>query len=91
MRSLVFGCFACSLILAADVSRGDEAADNSFFESKVRPLLISKCFECHGPDKPKAGLQMDSREAILAGGESGPCAVSGKARRIVVDGSDRLP
>ena len=78
MRSLVFGCFACSLILVADVSSGDEAADNSFFESKVRPLLISKCFECHGPDKPKAGLQMDSREAILAGGESGPCAVSGK-------------
>lgn len=56
----------------------DEAGDEAFFESKVRPVLISKCFECHGSEKPKAGLRVDSRESIMAGGESGPAAVSGK-------------
>lgn len=43
-----------------------------FFESKIRPVLIQNCYECHGPDKQKAGLRLDSREAIVKGGESGP-------------------
>ncbi|MDZ4689429.1 MAG: DUF1553 domain-containing protein, partial [Planctomycetaceae bacterium] len=41
------------------------------FESKVRPLLVARCFSCHGPEKQKSGLRLDSRDAILAGGESG--------------------
>ena len=57
---------------------GDETADDAFFEAKVRPLLIAKCLECHSSEKPKAGLRLDSREAILTGGESGPAAVTGK-------------
>lgn len=42
-----------------------------FFENKVRPLLVSKCIECHGQEKEESGLRLDSREAILEGGESG--------------------
>ena len=57
---------------------GDETADDAFFEAKVRPLLIAKCLECHSSEKPKAGLRLDSREAILTGGESGPAAITGK-------------
>lgn len=53
-------------------------ADLEFFEAKVRPLLIAKCYECHGEDKQKSGLRMDQREAILTGGDSGPAAVPGK-------------
>ena len=40
-----------------------------FFESKIRPVLIQNCYECHGPEKQKAGLRLDSRDAILKGGE----------------------
>ncbi len=45
-----------------------------FFESKVRPLLVQHCYECHGPevDEPEGGLSLASRMSILAGGDSGP-------------------
>ncbi len=78
MRVRVCGLLAVGWIALANVSYGDEGGDDAFFESKIRPLLVAKCQECHGSDKPKAGLQLDSREAILAGGESGPAAISGK-------------
>ncbi|WP_406697920.1 PSD1 and planctomycete cytochrome C domain-containing protein [Singulisphaera sp. Ch08] len=49
-----------------------------FFETEVRPLLAASCLKCHGPEKQKGGLRLDSKAAILAGGESGPAVVSGK-------------
>ncbi len=49
-----------------------------FFEQKIRPLLAENCFKCHGPDKQKGGLRLDSLAAMLAGGESGPAIVPGK-------------
>ncbi len=50
-----------------------------FFESKVRPLLVEHCYECHSEKskKLKAELYLDSREDILKGGESGPAVVPG--------------
>ena len=49
-----------------------------FFESEVRPLLVEHCAKCHGPKKPKAGLRLDSRTAMLTGGDTGPAVVPGK-------------
>jgi hypothetical protein len=49
----------------------------AFFESAVRPILVERCQSCHGPAKAKAGLRLDSRVALLAGGESGPAIVPG--------------
>jgi hypothetical protein len=66
------------------VSQGGEpidevrAARERFFEQKVRPLLAENCYACHGTRKQKGGLRLDSREAILKGGESGPAVVPGK-------------
>ncbi len=54
------------------------AADLEFFETKVRPLLVARCHECHASDKPKGGLRLDTRAAVLAGGDSGPAATPGK-------------
>ena len=73
-----FGLLVIGTLALANTSFGDQAADDAFFEAKVRPLLISKCLECHGAEKPKAGLRLDSREALLTGGESGPAAIIGK-------------
>ena len=53
------------------------AAAPDFFEKSVRPVLANHCFECHGPQKQKAKLRLDSREAMLKGGESGPAIVPG--------------
>ncbi len=78
MRVTGLGLIAIWCFAPANVSRADEASDAAFFEAKVRPLLIAKCHECHGSEKPKAGLRLDSRDAVLTGGESGPAAVVGK-------------
>jgi hypothetical protein len=59
-----------------------ETADEDglrFFESKIRPVLVEKCYECHAADadKIKGGLLLDTREGMLQGGESGPSVVPG--------------
>jgi mono/diheme cytochrome c family protein len=48
-----------------------------FFEKQVRPVLAAHCLDCHGPKRRKAGLRLDSREAMLSGGDSGPAMVVG--------------
>jgi hypothetical protein len=53
--------------------------DSRFFETKVRPLLAAKCIKCHGPDKQKGDLRLDSAAAVARGGGSGkPLVVAGK-------------
>ena len=47
------------------------ADQEKHFEEKVRPLLVAKCFSCHGAEKQENGLRLDSREAILKGGVTG--------------------
>ena len=47
----------------------------SHFESYVRPLLIERCQRCHSAKEIKGGLRLDSREAMLKGGESGAAIV----------------
>jgi hypothetical protein len=51
-----------------------------FFDQKVLPLFQARCFKCHGPEapKPKGGLRLDTREAALKGGDTGPALVPGK-------------
>jgi mono/diheme cytochrome c family protein len=48
------------------------------FETKVRPVLASNCYDCH-TDQRMGGLRVDSREALLKGGRSGPAIVPGDA------------
>ena len=47
-----------------------------FFEAKIRPLLVESCFDCHTADE-KGGLRLDSRAALLKGGDTGPAIVAG--------------
>jgi hypothetical protein len=65
---------------AVPLTPADRAA-LEFFEQKVRPLLDEKCHSCHSEKsgKQKGGLLLDSREAILKGGESGAAASPGNA------------
>ena len=61
-------------------STADDKAGLAFFESKIRPVLIKHCFECHAKDSKKIGgkLRLDNREDFRKGGESGPPMVAGK-------------
>jgi mono/diheme cytochrome c family protein len=46
----------------------------AFYEQQVRPILKAHCLKCHGddPKKVKGGLNLTSRKALLAGGDTGP-------------------
>ena len=67
---------------AADDTIPKDSAGNSFspeaidfFESRVRPILVDHCIKCHGSKKQSSNLRLDSREAALKGGDSGPSLV----------------
>jgi hypothetical protein len=66
-------------ILASAVPlHADQKADNTaFFESRIRPLLIKRCYECHGPEVSEGKLRLDTKEGWERGGERGPAIVPG--------------
>ncbi|MCA8985511.1 MAG: PSD1 domain-containing protein [Planctomycetaceae bacterium] len=73
------------MITATAKSQAEESAANTmsaearaFFEKEVRPLLIKRCFECHGGSKTEGGLSLASAEGWKLGGDSGPAIVPGK-------------
>ena len=55
-----------------------------FFEKQVRPLLIRRCFECHGGAKAGGGLSLASAKGWRAGGESGPVIVPGQPEQSLL-------
>ena len=62
-------------------ARDPDVEDIDFFEKKIRPVLVERCYKCHsqGAKKVRGKLLLDSREGLLAGGESGPAIVPGDA------------
>ena len=62
--------FLVSILVAAS---GSSVADDrdDFFESRIRPILVNSCLRCHGEQKSSAQFRVDSRDALLKGGESG--------------------
>jgi len=69
----------------------------AFFETRIRPLLAANCQACHG-ESAMAGLRVDSREALIRGGETGPAIVPGAPEKSTLvkavqhaDGFPRMP
>src|SRR5688572_21385236 len=61
---------ACGLAAADEPSLSPQEQEK-FFEEKVRPVLATHCFKCHGEKKQESGLRLDSRAAVLFGADSG--------------------
>jgi hypothetical protein len=74
--AVALGLFAHPVIAATPIAFSPHQIE--FFENKVRPVLAGTCQKCHGADKQKGGLRLDSREAVLKGGETGAAIVPGK-------------
>jgi mono/diheme cytochrome c family protein len=55
------------------------AADQPDYVRDVKPLLAKHCVSCHGPDKQRAGLRLDTVASALKGGNSGPAVVPHKS------------
>jgi hypothetical protein len=68
----------------------DDAAD-TLFELKIRPVLVNDCLPCHGGKKTNSGLKVDSREAMLKGGDRGPAIVAGDPEHsLLIDAIDQI-
>jgi cytochrome c553 len=79
-------CFSATLIpmlmlatAGAAVAEEITKEQTEFFEAKIRPVLADTCYRCHSADagKNKGGLTLDSRDAILKGGDTGPAVAPG--------------
>ena len=73
-----------ALLLSASSSQAQpDAAGIQFFETKVRPLLVTQCQGCHSSKGKMAygGLRLDQRALFFQGGQSGPLLVPGKPGR----------
>ena len=78
LRPITALLFAPLALLAA----GD---DDLFFESKVRPVLIKRCYDCHSTEKKtKGGLALDSRAGWQHGGDNGPAIIPGDLTKSLV-------
>lgn len=83
LRPYIILCFVFNLAPGLGILPliADEVtpAQRDFFEKKIRPPLVEHCFKCHAVDSKKIGgkLLLDSPEALLKGGESGPPLIAG--------------
>jgi hypothetical protein len=53
----------------------------NFFESKIRPVLVGHCYECHAAEAKivQGGLRLDHREGLIKGGDTGAAIVAHKS------------
>ncbi|HUG19702.1 MAG TPA: DUF1549 domain-containing protein, partial [Planctomycetaceae bacterium] len=77
----------CVATPALSAEPGPEAIQ--FFESKIRPVLVQSCYECHSEKakaagKLQAGLLLDTRAGSLKGGESGPAVIPGDLEKSLL-------
>ena len=57
-----------------------QTVDTAFFETKIRPVLVAKCYQCHvsSMKPPMGGLALDTKASTLKGGDDGVVVVPGK-------------
>src|SRR6266436_8265076 len=71
-----------TLLLAASaaLAAGDDPKGIDFFEKNIRPVLVSKCYQCHSASAKelKGELRLDTKEGLRKGGESGSSIIPGK-------------
>jgi hypothetical protein len=65
--------------IAVTLNRRASAGDTEFFEAKIRPLLVDRCYACHSASarKLKGELYLDTKQGVLNGGKDGPILVPG--------------
>ncbi|HEV7401749.1 MAG TPA: PSD1 and planctomycete cytochrome C domain-containing protein [Chthoniobacteraceae bacterium] len=74
------------LFLAAISAAAEPAGSPDFFEKRIRPVLSEQCYKCHSStaEKLKGGLRLDSRDAMLKGGDTGPAIAPGDLEKSLL-------
>jgi len=70
--------------LGGGADAGPTTAGGTAAFAAVEPILSEYCYSCHGPEKSKSGLRVDSAELLLEGGDSGPALIAGDADESLV-------
>ena len=81
--------FALALLVAPSIGMATEPSGEDFFESRVRPVLVEHCTDCHGEDSAESDLRVDTLAGLLRGGERGPAIVIGKPNESLLIGAIR--
>jgi hypothetical protein len=73
-------------LLALSVKNAKAEEGIEFFEQKIRPVLVERCFQCHSAtsEKLKGGLHLDSRAGALKGGDTRPAVVPGDPEKSLM-------
>ncbi|SVC54436.1 uncharacterized protein METZ01_LOCUS307290, partial [marine metagenome] len=92
VNGLIVNIFVCAglLVASAGLAQGDLTAEQKAklpspvehkvsFAREISPLLEQSCTKCHGKGKDKGGFSIETRERLLAGGDSGEAVVIGKS------------
>jgi mono/diheme cytochrome c family protein len=82
----ILGLVASSVVLSAadvDVSKLPPASSKKdlTFAKDIQPIFQKSCVKCHGPEKQKGKLRLDTLEATLKGGENGDCISKGNSAK----------
>jgi len=81
---LIQFCVIFLLLTALRVDAAPAAEQSEFFEARVRPLLVEHCYKCHGPEKAKGELRLDTRQGVEKGGKTGPVVVAGHPEKSLL-------
>lgn len=76
-RNAAVGAFLCLTLTGLSGVHASNPEESPVYLKKVRPLLDAQCVKCHGPEKQKANLRLDTLKAMMEGGDSGPAVVPG--------------
>jgi hypothetical protein len=92
-----FFCLFSVFSVISVVNSSSSASEEEFFEKHVRPVLAERCIRCHGAKKQMGGLRLDSRAALVRGGDNGPVVQPGEPDKSLLiqairrDGEVKMP
>jgi hypothetical protein len=84
MKRVILLAVGVALTFGGRGAAQDKDTGIAFFEARIRPVLVEQCQSCHGEKKQRAKLRLDSKDAVLKGGESGPAIVPGKVEESLL-------
>src|SRR5665213_4336928 len=78
LRYIGFGLLA-GICIPVLVARGDDTPRTVDYVTEIKPLLARHCTSCHGTEKQKSGLRLDTGAAAAKGGDNGAAIEPGKS------------
>jgi len=93
--TILAGLAGAGPALAADIDWSKlppaATAENVTFDKDIAPIFKDSCVRCHGAERPRAQLRLDTLEGVLKGTKQGPVLTAGdSAHSLLVKAVSRL-